>query len=272
MFRSEAVARRRWNGQLPSVLGGSMRSLGAGGVSLLLMACAAVDAWRTAPALAAEPTMAVSDDPSALSRERLLAAWNSLRGDAYALDEVARRLEPGKPVICDQKGMVQYKGTTLRYAGPVLIDPAFEERLKRFELVAAEAAREVYGREPRLIRHYGAFSCRSTRNRKYRVSEHALGNALDLVGFDFGPATKAQPLGQGMPKQLRWAFQVRVARHWRPSAASGEAGALHARFLATLTERLRARDDIFRSMFGPGHGGHDDHLHLDAAPWRYVDL
>jgi hypothetical protein len=24
--------------------------------------------------------------------------------------------------------------------------------------------------------------------------------------------------------------------------------------------------------FGPGHGGHDDQLHLDAAPWRYVDL
>jgi hypothetical protein len=39
-----------------------------------------------------------------------------------------------------------------------------------------------------------------------------------------------------------------------------------------LTQRLRDRDDIFRCMFGPGHGGHDNHLHLDAAPWRYVDL
>lgn len=202
----------------------------------------------------------------------MLAAWNSLRGDTYALDSVARWLEPGQRLTCDQKSLIQYKGTTLRYAGPLVIDPAFKERLERFELVAAEAAREVYGREPRLIRHYGAYSCRSTRNRKHRVSEHALGNALDLVGFDFGPATKAQPLAEGLPKQLRWAFQVRVARHWQPSAASGAAGALHARFLATLTERLRERDDIFRSMFGPGHGGHDDHLHLDAAPWRYVDL
>ena len=45
-----------------------------------------------------------------------------------------------------------------------------------------------------------------------------------------------------------------------------------AAFLATLTERLVERSDIFRSMFGPGHGGHDDHLHLDVSPWRWVDL
>lgn len=257
---------------LASVLRLCMRLLGVGCVApLLLMACGVVEPWRTFPT-AAESASQGADPPAAAPRGELLAAWNSLRGDTYPLDGVPRWLEPGQRGTCDQKSMVQYKGTTLRYAGALLIDPAFEERLKRFELVAAEAAREVYGREPRLIRHYGAFNCRSTRNRKHRVSEHALGNALDLVGFDFGPATKAQPLSEGMPKQLRWAFQVRVARHWSPSAASGTTGALHARFLATLTDRLRDRDDIFRSMFGPGHGGHDDHLHLDAAPWRYVDL
>jgi hypothetical protein len=211
------------------------------------------------------------DGKSSLSGGRLLASW-SLRGDAYALDGVTRWLEPGERVTCNQKNMVQYKGTTLRYAGAVVIDPAFEERLERFEQVAAETAREIYGREPRLIRHYGAFSCRSSRNRKHRISEHALGNALDLVGFDFGPATKSAPLLEGSPKSLRWAFQVRIAKHWRPSAAAGPAAAQHARFLALLTDRLREREDIFRCMFGPGHGGHHDHLHLDAAPWRYVDL
>ncbi len=255
-----------------AVLGISMRLLNVVCVSLSLLACTALEPWRAAPGLAAEPANLGTDGAAALSRGQVLAAWNSLRGDAYPLDEVGRWLEPGQRVTCDQKSMIQYRGTTLRYAGPLLIDPAFQARLERFERVAAEAARDVYGREPKLIRHYGAFSCRSTRNRKHRVSEHALGNALDLVGFDFGPASKAQALAEGMPKQLRWAFQVRVARHWRPVAASGAVGELHARFLATLTDRLRQRDDIFRSMFGPGHGGHDDHLHLDAAPWRYVDL
>jgi len=171
--------------------------------------------------------------------------------------------------MCNPKGMLQYRGTRLHYAGAVLVSPAFRERLARFEQVAAEVAREVYGREPRLVRHYGAYNCRSTRNRKYLVSEHALGNALDLVGFDFGAAPRAQALPEGLPRALKLPFQVRVQRHWR---ATGEVGAFHAQFLARLTERLEARDDIFRSMFGPGHGGHSDHLHLDAAPWRYVDL
>lgn len=235
--------------------------------------------WLTACAVYPEQGVAAfgaqrgdSSDGSPSSRAALFAGWNELRGDAYPLDHFERWLPPGQPVKCDQKGMVSYRGVKLRYAGSVLVDPAFRERLQHFEEVAAQAAREVYGREPRLVRHYGAFSCRATRNRSHVVSEHALGNALDLVGFDFGAAMKTQPLPDGLPKQLRAPFQVRVARHWQPRSASDAAAAAHARFLALLTDRLKQRSDIFRSMYGPGHGGHDDHLHLDAAPWRYVDL
>lgn len=250
-----------------------MRLLGLAFVSLSLFACALLEPWHTAPAYAAESsTSSAEERASASSRGEWLAAWNALRGDAYALDAVPRRLQPGERLVCDRKSMVQYKGTALRYAAPLVVSPQFQPRLERFEQLAAQVAREVYGREPRVARTYGAFNCRSTRNRQHRVSEHALGNALDLVGFDFGPATKTEPLVEGVPPQLRRAFQVRIARHFRPSPAGGAAAALHGRFLATLTERLRQRDDIFRSMFGPGHGGHDDHLHLDAAPWRYVNL
>jgi hypothetical protein len=204
-----------------------------------------------------------------LSRGALFAAWNALRGDAYPLDSVERWLDQGARVTCDQSGLSSYRGNRVRYAGSVLVNPAFRERLERFEVVVAEVAREVYGREPTRLRHYGAFSCRPTRNRARLVSEHALGNALDVVGFDFGPATRTSPLNEGLPAELQRSFQVRVARHW--SATKG-AGAVHARFFALLTDRLRDRSDIFRSMFGPGHGGHDDHLHLDVSPWRYVDL
>jgi hypothetical protein len=239
----------------------------AGGTALLL-ACS----WRGATALASTGESSPATQGPVGSGSTWRAAWNELRGDAYPLDTVERWVEAGRRVTCDPKQLVSYRGTQLRYAGELLVDPAFRERLARFEAVVAETAREIYGREPRLIRHYGTYSCRSSRNRSRRISEHALGNALDLVGFDFGPATKSQPSRAELPKQLRWAFQVRVARHWRPLARDGSAGALHARFLASLTQRLQERDDIFRCMFGPGHGGHDDHLHLDVAPWRYVDL
>jgi hypothetical protein len=198
--------------------------------------------------------------------------WNELRGDGYPLDDIERWLAPGERMACDQKAMVSYRGTRLRYSGSLLVDPAFRERLARFEELAAQTAREVYGREPRLIQHFGAFSCRATRNRRRLLSEHALGNALDLVGFDFGPASKVQPLPDRVPPRLRQPFQVRIARHWHAGKSGDDVSTLHTRFLALLTERLRDRDDIFRGMFGPGHGGHDNHLHLDAAPWRYVDL
>lgn len=238
------------------------------GSALLLSACAALS---SSDAAFATERAATGSSP-AISRSQLLSTWNELRGDAYPLDGIERWLEPGQRVVCDQKGLVSYRGSALRYAGSVLVDPAFRERLGRFEQLVAETAREVYGREPQLVRHYGAFSCRSTRNRKHVVSEHALGNALDLVGFDFGSARSSQPVPDGIPKQLRLPFQVRVARHWQPSRRSDAAAAVHARFFSLLTARLRERPDIFRSMFGPGHGGHDDHLHLDAAPYRYVDL
>lgn len=179
-----------------------MRSLAAASVAVLSVACASLGPWRTTSAFAADSSSAPREAAFA-SRGQLLAAWNALRGDSYALDDVPRWLEPGQKLACDQKSLVQYKGATLRYAGALVVAPAFAERLRRFEEIAAETARDVYGREPRLIRHYGSYSCRSTRNRKRRVSEHALGNALDLVGFDFGSATRAQPLPDGAPKQLR---------------------------------------------------------------------
>ena len=104
---------------------------------------------------------------------------------------------------------------------------------------------------------------------RHLLSEHALGNAIDVLGFDFGPATKAEPLVPGLPKDLKYPFEVRVLRHW---GKTGGKSAIRARFLARLTDELAERPDIFRCMFGPGHGGHDDHLHLDVSPWRWLDL
>jgi hypothetical protein len=205
------------------------------------------------------------------SRYTLWAAWNAMNGDAYELDSVPRRLEnPRARVECEREGLVEHRGTTVRYHGPVVVNAAFRERLERFEMVLADVARETYGRPPRRIRHLGAYSCRRSRTRSHMVSEHALGNALDVLGFDFGPATKSEPLPEGLPKHLRGPFEVRVRRHWQ--ATTTPTAVLHARFLDELTERLAGRHDIFRSMFGPGHPGHADHFHFDMAPWRWVDL
>src|SRR5262249_26890317 len=147
---------------------------------------------------------------------------------------------------CARESIVPYRGTTLRYAGAVFVNPAFAERLARFETVAAETARAVYGREPSRIRHYGAYNCRPGPTIHQLLSEHALGNAIDVLGFDFGPAGKTTPLPADLPKALKYPFEVRVLRHWGKTQGLA---AVHARFLAALTDRLVERPDIFRSMF-----------------------
>jgi hypothetical protein len=220
-----------------------------------------------------------------VTRGELLARWNAAHGDAYPLDGVERFIElspttAGKKrprIQCDDENLVLYPGTTVRYAGPLRVHPAFRDRLERFEALVTDVSKEVYGRAPRRIRHYGSYSCRTSRARSYRISEHALGNALDVVGFDFGPLTKKDgPFA--LPKGLKGPFEVRVARHWNaPSngargTAATETAALHAHFLHLLTRRIEERRDVFRILIGPGHGSHKDHFHFDMSPWNYVDL
>lgn len=218
--------------------------------------------------VAPSETPVVSAPPS---RFQLWAAWNALRGDGYELDVAERFLEAGERLECAADTLVRYPGTTLRYqGGSVLVHAAFRERLIRFEALVDEVAQEVYGRSPRRVLHFGAYNCRSSRNRSSRKSEHALGNAIDVSGFEFGPATKATPLPEGLPRSLRGAFDVRIVRHWSASAKAGPAGALHARFLETLSTRLSERGDVFRVMIGPSRPNHHDHFHFDMSPWRYV--
>jgi extensin-like protein len=204
-----------------------------------------------------------------LSRTELWAAWNSLRGDAYALDPIERIVDTGARIECNSSGLVNHRGELVPYQGAARVDRAFRERLVRFEQVLIEVANEVYGRAPARVRHLGAYVCRSTRNRSYRMSEHALGNAIDVAGFDFVRARKQEPLAVGLPRELRGPFQIRVARHWNARADSPVA-AVHSRFLHELAARLSERSDIFRGMIGPSRSDHSDHFHFDMSPWRYV--
>src|SRR5262245_37489268 len=70
--------------------------------------------------------------PDPPSRFSAWAAWNALRGDAYELDAIPRRLEnPKARVECNKEGLVEHRGTVVRYHGPVVVSPAFRERLER---------------------------------------------------------------------------------------------------------------------------------------------
>lgn len=199
---------------------------------------------------------------------RTFHSWfNGWGTEEYALDGAERFAAPGTRPDCPTDSLVSHRGTHLPYAGGIRVHEAFVPRLERFESLVVELATETYGRAPRRILHRGAYNCRHARGGRGRVSEHAFGNALDLVGFDFGPLPRGATLPEGLHPRQRRAFQVNVRQHWSPRH---ERDHVHARFLHELTETLRRRPDVFRGIVGPPRPRHHDHLHLDAAPWRYA--
>jgi hypothetical protein len=191
------------------------------------------------------------------------------RGPAYELDQVERAVPPaGAEPTCPKEDLVPYKGEVLRYERPATVHRALPERLARFEAIARDVGVEIYGRPPSVVHHAGAFACRTTQSGRY-LSEHALGNALDVEGFSFGPMPKAERAalasqGRPLPPRAEGGLRIRVHDAWQPD------GPEHAkRFFALLLERLRARDDIFRAIIGPPDPSHPRHLHLDVGLWSY---
>ncbi|MBI4511297.1 MAG: extensin family protein [Deltaproteobacteria bacterium] len=185
--------------------------------------------------------------------------------DSYPLDSLPREVSPKGKMECPHVDLVRYHGDVVRYHKPVLVYVGFKERLTQFEEVVREVAMEVYGRPPKVIHHAGTYNCRRVSGYPVLLSEHGLGNGIDVVGFDFAPARRVAP---GVPRSLRREFQVRLGKHW--DATSGVA-ALHARFLRTLASRL-VQKGIFRVLLGPAYPGHKGHFHLDCAPYRLVAI
>lgn len=186
----------------------------------------------------------------------------------YSLDELERVTSTKGKLRCPKVEMIRHKGESVRYHKPVYVYVDFRERLESFESLVAEVAIDIYGRAPKRIKHVGTYNCRRIRRFPDILSEHALGNAIDVEGFDFAPARGHDERGDSPHRSLRRGFQVRVGRHWdRERGVS----AMHARFLRELTDRL-VEEDIFRVLLGPAFPGHQDHFHFDLAPYRLVQL
>lgn len=187
---------------------------------------------------------------------------------SYPLDALSRVLPDGfRRFRCPTEDMVTYRGSTVRFWLPAAMHRAFVPYVQRLEAIAREVSIEVYGRAPYRLSHMGAYVCRRMRGRAEVISEHALGNAIDLRGFDFLPARADEPLPEGAPPSLSRYFRTTVEEHWE--AREGTA-AYHARFFSRLRERLEAEPELFGVMLGPSYPAHDKHLHLDRAPIRFV--
>jgi hypothetical protein len=145
----------------------------------------------------------------------------------------------------------------------------FRPVLREFERLAIRTAEEIYGRAPQRLLEMGAYRCRKESRSRRLLSEHALGNALDLAGFRFGPLAEDEELPPGLPDSLQRGFDARIDQHWDARSGAGE---VHRDFLRTLARRVIERPDIFSVVLGPAYPGHSNHLHLDRAPYRLVEV
>jgi Extensin-like protein C-terminus len=217
--------------------------------------------------------------PSLINRRRAIAlcaagAASSLlapveaKPEKYGLDDISRTIPPRGRVPCPDIELVKYRGEHLPYRQVARVFEGFVARLKRFEAIVAKVGKETYGRAPSHLVHMGAFNCRRIKTYPSWLSEHGLGNAIDVEGFDFPALKRDESLPEGVPKVFRGAFAVRVHPHWKRQTGLT---AVHARFLRELAKATIARRDIFRVLLGPHYPGHHNHFHFDCAPWRIVD-
>lgn len=200
------------------------------------------------------------------------AAFLSLGGHAaradtaYALDEMPREVPTRGTFRCPKVPLVLYGGQVVPLGGQVSVHPSFVPKIRELEATVRAVAIEVYGRAPSTMHNLGAFNCRRIPGYPNLVSEHGLGNGLDIDGFVFPPLAKGQALPKGLPTSLRYGFSVNVLSHFR---AKGDLGVVHKRFLHRLALRLK---DVFRVVLGPGYVGHEDHFHVDMAPYKLFDV
>jgi hypothetical protein len=220
-------------------------------LSLALSGCAAEQGATGLGSGAASPHQVAAERPA---------------GRSYPLDRL-RRSSHGAAASCPRLELRRFRGDTLQFLPSVRVVEPFRERLLEFERVVREVSERVYSRPPSAILVAASYGCRSVRGKQLRLSEHALGNAIDIAGFRFSPLAKSKSAG-GAPA-LAEGFDVRVDQHWR-----GRGSALrrrHSRFLHELTAAL-LEHDTFRTLLGPAHRDHSDHFHFDMAPEHYVDL
>lgn len=150
-------------------------------------------------------------------------------------------------------GVVLTRGPTgITYANGLVIDCSFALQLPEIERVVQEEARAHLGGEVRRVATFGSYNCRPVRGGRGYLSEHALGNAVDLARFETARHNAAL-----------------VVRDFR---AEGDPRANERSvFLRNVYDRLRGLEGVARVRGPEDDALHHDHFHVDRGVrwWRW---
>lgn len=183
-------------------------------------------------------------DPSVAARAGAPSCGPALTRAGATFEALPDRTGPGD---CSLRDAVRMTRSSVALDQPLQIScPAAERLLRLEEEVLQPAARRHFGAPLARIRHYGGYACRQ-RNGDPRGlrSEHGVGLAIDIAGFDIADGTL-----------------VTVARHWTDPGPRG----------AFLREVARGACAVFNVVLTPRTDPqHRGHFHLDVGRWRRCD-
>lgn len=164
----------------------------------------------------------------------------------------SRRVTRTETIWCHvPQAVIWSEGPTgVRYAGFTMVNCAMALAMARFEVIAQEEARGVFGDKYEapitFISHVGTYNCRTLRLKSTRQSQHSFGNGIDITGF-----------------YVKGYGHIEIKRHWTARWPALQKGSL---FLHNLVARLRA-EQVFTNILDPTWDGyHAGHLHIDLAP------
>jgi hypothetical protein len=171
------------------------------------------------------------------------------------LRELPDRTEPDAQGCGIPHGVIVSKGPLgFTYAPPLQIDCTLAKELPWIEQVIQEQAEQHLGSPIKQIVTLGTFSCRKVRGGfTGRLSEHAVGNAIDFGGF--------------VPRR---GTAVSVGRDYRPLEDSPGAGGL---FLRGVFRALRGHGGLTHVIGPETRSDHHDHIHIDRGEpwWHFAD-
>jgi hypothetical protein len=177
------------------------------------------------------------------SPQGYLACQQGLNGTGAMFEAlVARQTVEG----CGFAEGVKITATPSPLNQPVVLSCPTALALARFDLdVVQPAALQHFGKRVAKIHHVGGYACRSI-NGSRKWSQHAYGNAVDVIGFDLADGTR-----------------ILVSRDWRAKGA-------RANFLHDVA---RGACQVFRVVLTPAYDkAHHDHFHLDTGPDRLCGI
>ena len=148
---------------------------------------------------------------------------------------------------CGIANAVRVEQSAIAWNHPAEMSCSLATRLDSFERdIVQPAAQRYFGRPVVLIHHFGAFTCRNENGGHGRLSQHALGNAIDIGGFELADGTR-----------------IAVETDWRGRGPRR----------AFLHEVAKGACRYFNVVLTPATDAlHRNHFHFDVGPYRLCSV